>query len=296
MIPVILAGLAAGAVYWSNDAGGGQRADFAFVNRGDNKCLDPNNMSWMQDIRIAYGLWEGLYTLDPVTLKPVLGTADWAKVDSTGRVSQPISLSGLKVGSRPATSAFGRLSYRRNLAIEPRRTAHGRWDVSHRPSGPDSGQRLQAASETTHDGRLLVLKTMGLAEHTGLNLWRVRADFEEVLRAMQRSADRQKTLAAHEALMSDERLQVVETDPRDLTALEGRILVHGLLSYPGIMVEIWVPRAFENLGPLGGVPGERCARLRGDQGNRLRQSRRRGKNQLRPRVEAAPGTELERRV
>ena len=85
-IPVILAGLAAGAVYWSNDAGGRQRADFAFVNRGDNKCLDPNNMSWMQDIRIAYGLWEGLYTLDPVTLKPVLGTADWAKVDSTGTV------------------------------------------------------------------------------------------------------------------------------------------------------------------------------------------------------------------
>jgi oligopeptide transport system substrate-binding protein len=85
-IPVILAGLAAGAVYWSNDAGGRQRADFAFVNRGDNKCLDPNNMSWMQDIRIAYGLWEGLYTLDPVTLKPVLGTADWAKVNSTGMV------------------------------------------------------------------------------------------------------------------------------------------------------------------------------------------------------------------
>jgi hypothetical protein len=68
---------------------------------------------------------------------------------------------------------------------------------------------------------------MGLAEHTGPNLWRVRADFEEILRAMQRSADRQKTLAAHGALMSDERLQVVVTDLCDLTALEGRILVHG---------------------------------------------------------------------
>jgi hypothetical protein len=44
---------------------------------------------------------------------------------------------------------------------------------------------------------------------------------------MQRSADRQKTLAAHGALMSDERLQVVVTGPRDLTTLEGRILVHG---------------------------------------------------------------------
>jgi ABC-type oligopeptide transport system substrate-binding subunit len=85
-IPVILAGLTAGAVYWANDASGGGRADFSFVNRGDNKCLDPNNMSWMQDIRIAYGLWEGLYTLDPVTMKPVLGTADSASVDSTGTV------------------------------------------------------------------------------------------------------------------------------------------------------------------------------------------------------------------
>jgi oligopeptide transport system substrate-binding protein len=85
-IPVILAGLAMAAVYWSNDAGSLQRADFSFVNRGDNKTLDLNLMSWMQDIRIAYGLWEGLYTLDPVTLKPILGTADRATVDATHTV------------------------------------------------------------------------------------------------------------------------------------------------------------------------------------------------------------------
>jgi oligopeptide transport system substrate-binding protein len=84
-IPVILAGLAAAAVYWSNDPAG-RRADFAFVNRGDNKCLDPNGMSWMQDIRIAYALWEGLYTLDPVTLQPELGCADRATTDSTRAV------------------------------------------------------------------------------------------------------------------------------------------------------------------------------------------------------------------
>jgi oligopeptide transport system substrate-binding protein len=85
-IPVILAGLVAAAVFWSHDSGDSERADFAFVNRGDNKCLDPNNMSWMQDIRLAYALWEGLYTPDPVTWKPVLGTADRATVDSTKRV------------------------------------------------------------------------------------------------------------------------------------------------------------------------------------------------------------------
>jgi oligopeptide transport system substrate-binding protein len=82
-IPVILAGLVAASMFWASDSGDRQRADFAFVNRGDNKCLDPNNMSWMQDIRIAYGLWEGLFTPDPLTWKPILGTADRADVDPT---------------------------------------------------------------------------------------------------------------------------------------------------------------------------------------------------------------------
>jgi len=75
--------------------------------------------------------------------------------------------------------------------------------------------------------RLKFLESMGLAEPTGPNTWRVRQDFEGVLRAMQRSADRQKTLAAHGVLMSDERLPLAVLDFRRLTTLEGRILVHG---------------------------------------------------------------------
>jgi hypothetical protein len=75
--------------------------------------------------------------------------------------------------------------------------------------------------------RLMALETIGLAEHAGPNLWRVRSNFEDVLRAMQRSADRQKMLAAHGVLLSDERLPLVVFDLRDLTTLEGRILVHG---------------------------------------------------------------------
>ena len=75
--------------------------------------------------------------------------------------------------------------------------------------------------------RLMVLGSMGLAESIGPNVWRVRRDFEKILRAMQRSADRQKTLAAHGALISDERLQLVTFDLRSLETLEGRILVHG---------------------------------------------------------------------
>jgi type IV secretory pathway VirD2 relaxase len=75
--------------------------------------------------------------------------------------------------------------------------------------------------------RLKFLESMGLAEPSGPNTWRVRQDFENVLRAMQRSADRQKMLAAHGVLMSDERLPLAVLDFRRLTALEGRILVHG---------------------------------------------------------------------
>lgn len=75
LIPVVLLLLLAGAFAWSSGERE-SRADFAFVNRGDNKSLDPNTMAWMQDIRIAYGLWEGLYALDPQTLKPIPGSAD----------------------------------------------------------------------------------------------------------------------------------------------------------------------------------------------------------------------------
>jgi oligopeptide transport system substrate-binding protein len=55
------------------------KADFIFVNRGDVGSLDPNRMSWMQDIRIGYALWEGLYALDSDTLDPVPGAAE--KID-----------------------------------------------------------------------------------------------------------------------------------------------------------------------------------------------------------------------
>jgi type IV secretory pathway VirD2 relaxase len=75
--------------------------------------------------------------------------------------------------------------------------------------------------------RLLVLETMGLAECVEPDRWLVRRDFESVLRAMQRMSDRQKTLAVHGVLMSDERLPVAVLDYRNLNSIEGRVLVHG---------------------------------------------------------------------
>src|SRR5438067_12811483 len=80
IIPLALLALVAGAVVWSNKAQG-PPADFTFSNRGDNKTLDLGVMSWQHDMRIAQTLWEGLYTCDPVTLKPIPGSAFAAEVN-----------------------------------------------------------------------------------------------------------------------------------------------------------------------------------------------------------------------
>ena len=64
----------------SNDVSGREpnksaEAEFVFANRGEVTQLDPNQMSWMQDIRIGQAIFEGAYTLDPNTLDAILGTA-----------------------------------------------------------------------------------------------------------------------------------------------------------------------------------------------------------------------------
>ncbi len=82
-------------------------------------------------------------------------------------------------------------------------------------------------SDSNLRNRLLTLRAMSLAEEAAPGEWRVRRDFESVLRAMQRVADRQKMLVANGALLSDRRLNIEALDQRTLKAVEGRILTHG---------------------------------------------------------------------
>ncbi len=77
------------------------------------------------------------------------------------------------------------------------------------------------------DSRLAFLKTMDLADQAEAGIWKVRPDFMTVLKALQQTADRQRTLAANQALVSDPRLPLVVTEPRNIQKLEGRILGHG---------------------------------------------------------------------
>ena len=92
-----------------------------------------------------------------------------------------------------------------------------------RPAPSPTGR----AREQNIAARLLVLQQMGLAQEVTPGDWRVRSDFQTVLKAMQRTTDRQKMLASQGALLSDERLQLVVYDPRQHKRLEGRVLAHG---------------------------------------------------------------------
>ncbi len=87
--------------------------------------------------------------------------------------------------------------------------------------------RGSRAREKHIDARLVVLQQMGLATAGAGCEWLVRRDFGTVLKAMQRTNDRQKMLASHGALLSDERLPLVVLDLRKLKSLEGRVLSHG---------------------------------------------------------------------
>ncbi|MCI0674190.1 MAG: peptide ABC transporter substrate-binding protein [Phycisphaerales bacterium] len=57
LAPFVLVLAALAMVYWDDAP---RRADLVFVNRGDVFTLDPQRMSYLQDFRIAYALYEGL--------------------------------------------------------------------------------------------------------------------------------------------------------------------------------------------------------------------------------------------
>jgi type IV secretory pathway VirD2 relaxase len=86
----------------------------------------------------------------------------------------------------------------------------------------DSARQLQKHLAA----RLMHLQRMGLAQFVGSHQWSVQADFEQVLRTLQQSGDRQKMLAAHGALLSDKRLPLQVTSLRQLQRVAGRVLLH----------------------------------------------------------------------
>lgn len=76
--------------------------------------------------------------------------------------------------------------------------------------------------------RLRHLREMQLAEDLGGGVWKVRSDFKGILKAMQRASDRQRMLADHGRLLSDQRLALRVVQPEGPITVHGRVLVHGL--------------------------------------------------------------------
>ena len=88
LAPWLSAGLLAATLLVPTLSCGGTpvpEAEFVFANRAEVNTLDPNRMSWTQDIRIGRAIYEGLYTNDAVTLKPILGTAESVDVSDDKR-------------------------------------------------------------------------------------------------------------------------------------------------------------------------------------------------------------------
>lgn len=80
----LLLAMVLGMFAWSG-SGHASRADFTYISRGDIRTLDPNRMAWLEDIRVGYALWEGLYTLDPQTLAPIPGVAESVELSQDKR-------------------------------------------------------------------------------------------------------------------------------------------------------------------------------------------------------------------
>jgi len=93
---------------------------------------------------------------------------------------------------------------------------------------PIDPRRQYARAQDHHVlARLAKLEQIGLAARADRHYWLVRGDFEDVLRTMQQTNDRQKMLARHAALVSDERLPLQMTSLSAMSVLEGRVLGHG---------------------------------------------------------------------
>lgn len=80
MLAILLAAVA--AVAWSADEA---PAQFRFSGSGAIATLDPAQMSWIQDLRIAGLMYEGLFATDPDTLRPIPACAEHVDVDASDR-------------------------------------------------------------------------------------------------------------------------------------------------------------------------------------------------------------------
>lgn len=85
---------------------------------------------------------------------------------------------------------------------------------------------LSARSRAQLRNRLFVLQDLGLARRADQDAWEVKADFDAVLRGMQKLSDRQRMIAAYGSLLSNPMLPIRYTPPAEISELTGRVIGH----------------------------------------------------------------------
>lgn len=94
-------------------------ADFVIANRGEIITMDPGQMSWMQDIRIAQTLWEGLCTFTPDDSVPTEGVAYFPPAISPDGRTYTFALRPEARWSNGDPVTAGDFTYAFRRAIEP---------------------------------------------------------------------------------------------------------------------------------------------------------------------------------
>jgi hypothetical protein len=139
------------------------------------------------------------------------------------------SLCTCKLGYRTAEDA---LEAQKREVREMRFTSLDRMIDSARPKGAASSFLFTVKPGIARNHpvirRLSHLQEMHLAEALGGGVWKIRFDFGNILKAMQRAGDRQRMIADHGRLPSDPRLEQRVLQPEGSLSIQGRVLVHGL--------------------------------------------------------------------
>ena len=75
LLPSVLLIVIAAVAFRISQPAGQTIKPIVFCNTGQVHTMDPQQMTWIQDIDTALGLWEGLCQYDPHTMQPIPGTA-----------------------------------------------------------------------------------------------------------------------------------------------------------------------------------------------------------------------------
>ncbi len=116
LFPTILLLLVGFGCFFLSASAASRRGAIVFCEAGQIHTLDPQRMTWMQDIRVALGLWEGLTQYNPKTLEPMPGIAEKWTLSPDGRTYHFYLRSGARWSNGdPVTAQNFVFSWRRML-------------------------------------------------------------------------------------------------------------------------------------------------------------------------------------